>query len=366
MAGYNLNGVNIHLSNINELINFLIQSIKNSPKNENALKDIEKIQNRIVKSLEGWIEVENRLEKDFEITRKKNYDMNIVGKQKANISVQEKKQRMQYNIKLQRILEHLKVGYQILHSIRDSFTGQTIEYAILDADSNEKLFQSIINIEKLMDLASISKEVDSGTNEIKNFSLRLESHQTQLESLTINENEDSNTRQTFSDGLYNQILDMYKGSKLNKNNIEREAFIDKDGKEFNRGHLYEVIFYLEHEKGYKGKRLKRYEASKELIDKAISASRNKTPGWKGGDIGKYQLKNISNASAQIITSETLKNIFNKLILIFKEKNLIKMKNALIEEFTEKIAKNDGSFTHAFERKVYDAAIKGIDSVFENI
>lgn len=334
-----------------DYIDYILDTIRNN--NETISWDMfQKIVDYILLQINKWNIKYTSLEKEFLKIRERNKKLGLDNTSKKGITDYDMQQALkEYDMALDKIFIHTKEGYYLLHRIRESFTGQNIQYSILDK-SGKNYFETILSLDDILQYTYLSKVKDdkNDTNLITDFSLRIGSLKNQIRK-TLKGQAQLNTQVHASD-LYLQILENYKQSL--------------DNRKMNRGHIYEVDFYLRNEKKYSGARLKNWERSSALISAAIKASLNSTSQLKGGDLGQYQLKNISNASAQLFSVNGIKNAFDDIVKTLSVPNKTQLRKGLISLFTQKIEQNKGAFTHSLERAANQEAKKGIEDFLKGI
>lgn len=334
-----------------DYINHVLKSVRESQENI-SWETFQQIADYIRLQMREWTLEYQELDKKFKQIRNRNKKMGLSESSKYEFqddSVQ--KMLEEYDMLLTQLFEHTKEGYYLLHRIREAFTGQDIQYSILDK-SGKQYYEVTLSLDEILQYTSLSK-IKNGQDKdlITNYSLRIESLKNQIKKNLRNNNLQL-SMQAHNSALYDQIVENYK-AQLNS-------------RKMNLGHIYEVDFYLRNEKAYSGKRLLNWENSSMLISAAVQASKNSTSQLKGGDLGQYQLKNISNASAQLFTSNGIKRSFEKISKILQASNKTQLKNGLMDLFTQKIAKNKGAFTHSLERAANQEAKKGIEDFLKGI
>ena len=338
-----------------------------------SINELNAIIQRLEFEFETWKKELNALENTFNNIRIHNYRYGLnksnIKKQIDETSILFEFQQHYYNY-LNKLRLHLQKGYILLSKVRETFSNQEITYRILDKDDNGVYFEKIYTIDQLFDAMSFSVEYEKNKKVLQNGIAQIDNFKLVIKT-TQKQNIGEDTYKQFSTVFYKQLEKLFL-------NLKKDGTPNKNGYKlhFNRGHIYELYIYLTETKNFNpNKEIQNFNSehkSYKLITLARHAARNNNPSYTGGDQAgrndkgewqSQQLKNISENSASLINTTTIKNAMNKIIIALKSTDPAEQ---LIKLFTQDIKKDQGSFTQKFERKLNDAVKKGIQQAFSGL
>ncbi len=331
---------------------------------------------KIIKQIEKWLkektEIDNVIKNNYDILKKqeqlgrlstkdtnKYYDISSAGLKKL---VDNYNQQRRDLLKLQNakdLEEHFKDGYRLIHYFRDLLTGTEIDYSIVYEDSVENgekdIFEAKLNLEQVLSATSFNfpdilnvKENTKISNKIK-----LVINGTNIRNLL----EDPEIKEI--ENISNQIENKQLWDSMIK--IREENFRKYSG---NMGQLYEAYFSLFSEGinyvGHRPGEENTIGIAKSAINKAI---KDKTPGWKAGDVGNTQLKAVLGESiASLIAVGSIEKTLKSLLKALQGNTKNQIKQGLTKLFTMDLRKA----TAALDKEAQRMAIAHINELFNKI
>ena len=329
---------------------------------------------KIIKQIEQWIEekeaIDNVIKNNYNILKhqeqlgrfssvnaNKYYDISSSGLKRLVNNYNQQKRDL---LKLQNakdLEEHFKDGYRIIHYFRDILTGKEIDYSIAYEDSidggDKEIFEAKLNLEQVLSAVSFNfpdvlsvKEGTKISNKIK-MVINGTSIRNLLEDPSVKEIEDISNKISNKE-LWDSML-----------KVREENFRKYSG---NMGQLYEAYFslyseginYVGHQPGKKNT----IGLAKSAINKAI---KDRTPGWKAGDVGNTQLKAVLGGSiASLIAAGTIERTLRQLLKALQQNTKNQIKQSLIKLFTMDLRKA----TTTLDKEAQKAAIAHIEKLFE--
>lgn len=332
---------------------------------------------KIVHQIEDWLrqkaEIDTAIKNNYEILKhqeqlgrlsstnaNKYYDISSAGLKKLVDNYNKQRRDLAKLQDSKDLEEHLKDGYRMIHYFRDLLTGSEIKYSIAYESNTEKgrekeIFEAKLNLEQVLSAVSFNfpdllkvKENTKVSNKIK-MVISGTSIRNLLEDPEMKEIEN------ITDSIANKKLwdSMIK--------IREENFRKYSG---NMGQLYEAYFSLFSEGiDYAGHR----EGEKDTIGKAKSAIqkaiKDRTPGWKAGDVGNTQLKAVLGSSiASLIAAGSIERTLISLMNALKKDTKTQIKQSLIKLFTMDLRKA----TTEIDKQAQKDAIAYIEELFKKL
>ena len=325
---------------------------------EQWLKEKERIDN-VIKNNYNILKHQEQLGRFSSTNANKYYDISSAGLRKLVNNYNQQKKDL---LKLQNakdLEEHLKDGYRAIHYFRDILTGNEINYSIAYEDSvnggEKEIFEAKLNLEQVLSAVSFNfpdvlsvKENTKVSNKIK-MVISGTSIRNLLEDPEIKEIEEISNK-IGNKELWDSML-----------TVREENFRKYSG---NMGQLYEAYFSLFSEGinyiGHRPGEANTIGIAKSAINKAI---KDRTPGWKAGDVGNTQLKAVLGGSiASLIAAGTIEKTLKQLLKALQGTTKNQIKQSLIKLFTMDLRKA----TTTLDKEAQKAAIAHIEELFKRL
>lgn len=324
---------------LKEFIDLAEKDIKQIIFNDSSIK-------LILKSIEQWIKVKQRLDKKLisqykqiqkeniyqlgrETSKGKHIDLSSAGLKELTKKYSEQKRKIRNLHDIEEITEHFKKGYALIHYVREILTKQVITYSILYSDkrssSEEVLLEAHLTMEQLLSGVSLTT---SDTNIIE-----ANTELTNAMNLSIR---NTSIKKLVENAINNQQkkIEMI-SSELDKPELWDSLVKLTENKNFysNAGQWYEAYSILRRREKYKSINIiseKTSALAESLITEAVA---NNDPGWQIGDIGLEQLKSVFNGAANLINISTIEKVLKQLKEALQYKNKLEMIDALQKIYT---------------------------------
>lgn len=312
--------------------------------------------NSIAQDMQMWLKDTQTLNKDFKNLRdisksleKQIHDIsgrNALPETKAKLvkkinDCTRKEKQDTYNA-----IEILQRGYYLIHSFRETLTGQEIKYKVLfnRKQGTQDLAELSLNLDEILSLTKITKD-----NAEKDFSLYINAASAHLA-----ERQKIGTLSEIDEHQYK----LFYGIQQVWENPPQVRGFKSLGTTPNKGRIYEV--YMKYKNQFsspfgKRERSRIYWSLRRAIGENV-------PGWMQGDYGLQQLKEvIDNSTASLMSFSQAERIIRETLnaLENSRKDKTKITNLIKIYTTQKIK---GKQRKNIDKDLLD---KALDYIYEN-
>ena len=315
-----------------------------------------KYRTQVRKEIETWINIkkklDDRVKKQYansfrdlgRISSKgQKYDISSKNLRKLYENYSSQKGRVKELQSLDKIADHYKKGYQMIHKIREDLTNQEITYSVM-YNNKQQLMEAHLTLDQILSAAKLSytdvktANIDTNLSNFLNLSIR-NSSINKIVKKQINKNTQelkSIVSEIDKPDLWDRLVEIHKGQ--------------------NFGYVYEVYKTLRtsySKINYIGKEQEKLE---QTLYK--NAKGNNVPGWQAGDIGLEQLKAVFNSAANLMNVSTIEKTLKKIDLALASTSEIDMITSLSKIFTVQI----NSFNTKLDQLIDEDAKKQIEKI----